>query len=113
MKTLFQTMLHVIMIAWLGSASAAALLFDPAEWVVPRRAEALTRNTALAELVRELEAKPKRQLRIRHPGGEAGSTEAEALRAALIALGLPGAQIRLEPGATENNRLLLEMVERP
>lgn len=113
MKTLFQTLLHAIMLTWLGSVSAATLLFDPAEWVRPRRAEALTRNTALAELVHELEAKPKRRLRIRHPGDEAGSNEAEALREALIALGVPGARVHLEPGATENNRLWLETVERP
>lgn len=106
-------MLHVIMIAWLGTASAASLLFDPAEWAAPRRAEALTANTALAELVHELEASPGRLLRIRHPGGEAGSSEAEMLRAALIALGLPGARILLEPGATENDRLSLEAVDRP
>ncbi len=106
-------MLHVIMTAWLGSASAAGLTFDPAEWVSPRRAEALATNPALAGLVVELEARPGRLLRIRHPGGDAGSGEAEALRAALIALGVPGARIRLEPGATENNRLWLETVDRP
>lgn len=100
------------MIAWLGPASAAPLMFDPAEWAVPRRAEALSANTALVELVRELEARPGRLLRIRHPGGETGSNEAEALREALIALGVPGARIRLEPGATENNRLLLETTDR-
>lgn len=106
-------MLHVIMIAWLGSASAAPLMFDPAEWAAPRRAEALAANKALAGLVQELEARPGRLLRIRHPGGDAGSGEAEALREALIALGVPGTRIRLEPAATENNRLLIETIDRP
>ncbi|MDH4133325.1 MAG: hypothetical protein OEV31_00915 [Gammaproteobacteria bacterium] len=101
------------MALWLATAAAASVAFDPAGWPAPHRAEDLIANAPLADLVREFENAPGQSIRIRHPGGEAGTGKAETLRAALIALGVPGARIRLEPGATENDVLLVETTHGP
>ena len=101
---------HAMMLFVLGLLPGAAesLSLAAADWVPPRRAEALATHRPLGEFVRTLERYDMGVLRIRHAGGELDSRFAEQLRDALVALGVPAARIRLVPAAADADRLILE-----
>jgi hypothetical protein len=93
----------------LVASAAASVVFQAGDWPEPRTAATLSAQGPLRALVGEFEASAKQVIVIRHAGGEAGSSFAEALRAALVALGVPSARIRLEPEAGDPDRLFISL----
>jgi hypothetical protein len=91
------------------AGNVEALSFTIQDWPEPRRAEALAAYPPLRVLVGQMEAQPEPLLLIRHAGGEAGSGFAQAVRAALVALGVPSARIALEPEPGEADRLIITL----
>lgn len=73
------------------------------------RADKITSHAELRTLMQALEAAPGRQLAIGHPGGEAGSARADALRAALVALGLSSERITLVPQPLDEPILIISV----
>ncbi len=101
---------HAMMLFVLGLLPGAAetLTLTAADWPAPQRAEALATHRPLGDFLRTLDRGAADKLRIRHAGGEPDGRFAEQLRAALVALGVPAARIRLEPAAADAGRLILE-----
>ena len=117
---------HAMMLFVLGLLPGAAesLSLAAADWVPPRRAEALAAHRPLGDFVRVFEQRDNSRdggdslrreqvvdagaLRIRHAGGEPDSRFAEQLRDALVALGVPSARIQLVPAAADAEHLILE-----
>lgn len=92
--------------------SGLAALPEPVAWrAVPEpealRAEAVLAHSPVRGLMQALLSRPELSLSIGHAGGDAGTTRAEALRAALVALGLPSARVVLLPQPQDIDVLLL------
>ena len=64
------------------------------------------------DAVGELLANPGSVLQIRYPGGESGSLWAEELRDWLVALGIPQARLKVEPGSADEESIDL-ILQRP
>lgn len=88
--------------------AAESLSLTTADWQPPRHAEALVGVAPLGSFLRAYDRQDSDELRIRHAGGAAGRQFAEQLRAALVALGIPAARIRLVPAAAGADQLILE-----
>lgn len=104
-------MMNLAMLFVLGSLSGAAesLALPVRDWSMPLRAESLVQDRPLAGFLQVLDRDPGRRLLIRHAGGDTETMRAEALREALVALGLPSARIRLVPAAAPAGQLILEI----
>lgn len=100
------TMLFVL--GWLPGA-AETLSLPVRDWTSPLRAEAVVQNRSLADFLQVFDRHRGDRLLIRHAGGEAETVRAEALRDALVALGLPSGLIRLVPAAAPAGELILEI----
>ena len=98
----------LLVLALLASDVEAVTLSEEA-WNVASPAGALAGQEPVRRLVQALETRPEAILVIRHAGGEAGSTRAVALQAALVALGVPSARLRREPAAAPPRFLVLEL----
>lgn len=88
-------------------AAVEAVTLGADAWTVASPADSLTAHPPMRRLAQALEADGDAILVIRHAGGEADSTRAAALRAALVALGIPSARLRLEPAAAAPRSLVL------
>jgi hypothetical protein len=82
---------------------------DAEAWAAPRSGPALVAMPPLGRVVRQLLDTPGSRLLIRYSGGESGQLWVQELRAWLVALGIPSARIEILPGATRDDRLLLEI----
>lgn len=69
------------------------------QWAVPRDASTVIRMPAMQSLYNAIEREPSGRVRIRYPGGDEGSLWAHEVRAWLVALGIPSAQLELIPGS--------------
>ena len=103
--------------------AAALALAAPAAWAaeprvlqrsdgVPETAEAAAQRPALMETVQAYLAKETAVLHIAHPGGASGSAWAHEVRNWLVALGVPGARIQIDPGMAERAHLRLAVHQR-
>jgi hypothetical protein len=88
-------------------AGAIAPVMLPAD--EPLRADRLVAHAGLRSLLQASDADPRLQLAIGHAGGEAGTARAEALRAALVALGLSSARITLAPQPLDEPILIISL----
>jgi len=104
-------MINLAMLFVLGGLSGAAetLSLPVRDWTTPLRAETVVQNRPLADFLHVFDKRPGNRLLIRHAGGETETVRAEALRDALVALGLPSKFIRLVPAAAPAGQLILEI----
>jgi len=104
-------MMNLAMLFVLGSLSGAAetLSLPVRDWTTPLRAETVVQYRPLADFLQAFDRHPGKRLLIRHAGGDTETVRAEALREALVALGLPSARIRLVPAAAPAGELFLEI----
>jgi hypothetical protein len=104
-------MMSLTMLFVLGGMTGAAetLSLPVRDWTIPPRAEAVVQNRPLADFLHAFDRRPGNRLLIRHAGGEIETVRAEALRDALVALGLPSKFIRLVPAAAPAGQLILEI----
>ncbi|MFB6261326.1 MAG: hypothetical protein ABEJ96_05210 [Thiohalorhabdaceae bacterium] len=78
-----------------------------AQWEAPATVEEAAARSALNQTLAAYLGEPGRWVRIAHAGGAEGSAWAQAMRAWLITLGIPGDRIQIDPGLTEPQRLSL------
>ena len=104
-------MMNLAMLFVLGSLSGAVetLALPVRDWSMPVRAESLVQDRPLADFLHAFDRHPGKLLLIRHAGGDTETVRAEALREALVALGLPSTRIRLIPAAAPAGQLILEI----
>lgn len=79
------------------------------QWARGRGGEALARLPALDWLIETFERQPQGVIVVRHAGGDASAARAEDLRAALVALGMPSARVRLEVAPIAPEAMELEV----
>jgi len=97
-----------LLLTWNALASASQTVELGTDiWRASSAASALVSHEPVQRLVRAMES-ANGVLVIRHASGEDDRARADALRAALVALGIPSAQIRLEPAAAAPGILVLE-----
>lgn len=99
----------MLLVHALLAAAAETVTLGADAWSVTSPAATLTAHQPVRRLVWALEADGGAVLVIRHAGGEADSANAAALRAALVALGIPSTRLRLEPVAAAPRSLILEL----
>ncbi|WP_148051426.1 hypothetical protein [Inmirania thermothiophila] len=100
----------------LAAASAAAApvrWLDAAAWARPRDGAYVRTLAPVAETVRAYLQAPHARIVIRYPSGEEGILWAEELRAWLVALGVPSAQVETLPGSGRDDALALSVEPRP
>lgn len=107
---MWRVIIAIAAILGLSAPLASAATLSAGDWPAPRDAATLTRQPAVAALVRALMDGRDRTLVIRHAGGEDGEQFATALRDALVALGVPSTRMRFEPAAASPGQLILELV---
>lgn len=104
---------HAVLAALLLTATAAQAgegpwVLDAGFWAAPRSGESLRSEPVVREAVDALMRDGQgSRLLIRYPGGETGQLWAQELRAWLIALGVPSARLRTEPGGVPDDQLRL------
>lgn len=76
-------------------------------WENPGTLEEAARRPALSETLAAFVADPQGRVHIAHGGGARGSAWGHEIRAWLIALGIPGDRIQLEPGLAPSGELRL------
>lgn len=99
----------VLLVHVLLAAAVEVVTLDAGAWTVTSPADTLTAHEPVRRLVRALETDGAAILVIRHASGAADVSSAAALRAALVALGIPSARLRLEPVAAAPRSLILEL----
>jgi hypothetical protein len=90
--------------------AVAGTLTLPVAEIEPVRAERLVAHAPLRGFLLAFEERGRAVLCIRHAGGEVPTRRAEALREALVSLGIPSARLALEPAAAGVDELVLEIV---
>lgn len=98
--------------AWLVAAAPAPAggserVIAGSDWQSPATVEEAAARPALHETVGAYLAEGDGWVRIAHSGGAEGSEWAHRARSWLIALGVPGAHIQIDPGMAEPGRLRL------
>jgi hypothetical protein len=77
------------------------------DWTPPPTVEAAAARPALNRTVAAYLEREQGWVRLAHGGGARGSAWAHEVRAWLIALGIPGSHIRMDPGMADSGRLTL------
>ena len=77
------------------------------DWPQQRNTEAVLSLTAVRDLLDTYREDKRHRITIRHPGGDYGDAWAQELRDWLVALGIPSAQVLLEPGSGGQDRIIL------
>ncbi|HKJ72275.1 MAG TPA: hypothetical protein VKA55_11025 [Gammaproteobacteria bacterium] len=88
-------------------AGDAEQVLSGADWKAPATVEAAASRPALRKTVAAYLGVEAGWVRIAHAGGARGSAWAHEVRAWLIALGIPGARIQIDPGMAERATLRL------
>jgi len=78
-------------------------------WSAPATVEAAVHRLALNGLLEEFLEEPGRWVRIAHGGDTRGSAWAAEVRGWLVALGIPGQRIRMDPGMASPDQLVLDV----
>jgi hypothetical protein len=104
-------MLYAIIVGVLAvlPGTAETFLLPAQEWAGSPDRQAVLSKPALRDFLRAADKYADAVLRIRYAGGENGTRRAEALRDALVALGVSSARIRLVPAAAGADELILEI----
>ena len=101
----------VMLVPGLAAQGVPRILFEHAighdDWPQQRTAEALLSLTPVRDLLALYQEDSGHRITIRHPGGDYGDAWAHELRDWLVALGIPSAQVLLEPGSGGRDRILL------
>lgn len=79
------------------------------QWARPRSGAFIAQNLSLAPLIDALDRQPDGALVIQHARSDEGSVWAEELRAWLVALGVPSAQITLTARRGEEGRVTVDV----
>jgi hypothetical protein len=95
------------MLSAAAHAAASEQVLAGAEWQSPATIEEAAARPALHRTVAAYLAESGGWVRIAHAGGARGSAWAHEVRAWLIALGVPGAHIQIDPGMAEAEHLRL------
>lgn len=96
------------MLALPGAAAAQELLLSRGQWPQPATGDAVVRLPALRAVLERYEREPGARIIIRHPGGDAGSAWGREVHGWLVALGVPSADIALEPPSGMPDTLILD-----
>lgn len=102
--------LVALLFAGVAAPVAADSLALPAGGLDPPTTARLLAHEPLRALIAGIGASERRVVRIRYGGGEVPARRAEAVRDALVALGLPSAQLELMPAAAGADEIILETV---
>ncbi len=94
---------------WIASADFEARVFRY-EWPQPVSIEAVLSIPQLRRAVNEFGESADARLIIRYPGGDAGNNWAIEVRNTLIGLGVPGADISVEPASGEPDSIQILVV---
>lgn len=98
----------LLVFAFLASSAATVTLHGD-EPAVAGPTSVLAGHEPLRRLVQAMESGHDTVLAIRHAGGEVDRSRALRVHAALVALGIPSARLRLEPAAAERGSLIIEL----
>lgn len=79
------------------------------QWARPRSGKRVVAYKSLQGLVHHLDQRATAVVNITYAGGDEGQLWAEELRGWLVALGIPGDQIKLRTGLQYRDRLMLEI----
>lgn len=90
----------------LAAASRPVYALSVADWTAPHNAQGVLALEPVTAAVRDWQAASASRLLIRYPAGEAGVAWAEELVGWLVALGVPRAQLAVQPGAPPGRLLL-------
>jgi hypothetical protein len=74
---------------------------------------AVGRLPVLRNTVASAQLHPGARIAVRYPGGDAGNAWATEVREWLVALGISGARVVLEPGSGRPDALALEVIDGP
>lgn len=105
----------LVMLMYTGVCAAeSAQIITADDWARPRTGESLVQMPALKRTVRDYLAQEGdrrgQRILIRHPRGEEGLLWAEELRAWLVALGVPSADIDVSADPTRIDAVELALV---
>jgi hypothetical protein len=92
-----------------AAGMAAERTVARADWSAPATVEAAARRPALNRVLAAYLEKPGQWVRIAHDGEAPGSSWAGEVRGWLVALGIPGQRIRMDPGMASPDQLVLDV----
>ena len=97
----------ILLILFMANVSAYAQSWALSAdlWASPRSAERVSKMPVIRTMVQAWQKQPQQTLDIFYPGGEEGIIWANELKDWLIALGIPGAKIRIHPGNDSEDQL--------
>jgi len=78
-------------------------------WAQPRSGERIAALPAMRAIVTEYDRAGGHAILIRYPGGDSGTLMAHELKDWLVALGIPGSDVRLQKGLDRADVLILEI----
>jgi len=81
-----------------------------AEWAQPKRAETVMQMPAIKNAINVLNSNSNSRLLIKYPGGEMGVLWASELKGWLISLGLESAIVKVSPGSSRAETIILRVV---
>lgn len=93
-----------------AAAADSPLILTAGEWAVPRSGAGVLGMKAVAQAMRQLDARSGSRLVIRYPGGDEGSLWASELQAWLVSLGLASQRIERVPGSGSRQRIELSVL---
>ena len=89
--------------------AAAERTVSRADWSAPATLEAAAARPLFHETLADYLAEPGNWVRIAHGGGASGSAWAHDVLGWLVALGVPGDQVQLDPAVVAEGRLALSV----
>ena len=101
-----------LLLAASAAGAAEEQVLAERQWQDPATIEAAAARPALHQTVATYLATDDAWVRVAHAGGARGSAWAHEVRNWLIALGVPGARIQIDPGMAERAHLRLAVHQR-
>jgi hypothetical protein len=92
-----------------AAGTAAERTVARADWSAPATVEAAARRPALNGVLAAYLGERGQWVRIAHGGDTRGSAWAAEVRGWLVALGIPGQRIRMDPGMASPDQLVLDV----
>jgi hypothetical protein len=105
--------LFLLLLLTAAPALAEQAVISAAQWPQPVTGRALAAMAPLRATIAALDKDPALRLRIRFPGGDAGTAWARELRDWLVALGVASARIDLAPGSGGADIVVVETIASP